>query len=87
MKRDFFNKFRKQEKNISRPLSLQESEWDMIDAYRLFGSAKTGYEISLHSLVREIVFDHINKNIDFIKTQEQWVRESKESKKAAVTET
>ena len=72
MKKSFFNKFQKQGRVINRPLALQEDDWQIIDAYRLYGAAKAGYEIPLKALLREVIFSHIDSDRGFKKDEEKW---------------
>ena len=73
MKKKFFEKFRGPEKKISRSISIDQSDWNNIDAYRLYGASSSGNEIQLNWLVREIVMQHIEKDKDFWNNKEQWI--------------
>lgn len=83
MKKEFFASFKKQEKSVSKSISLEKSDWLLFDAYKLYGAAKTGYEIPQHELLREMIFRQINNDKEFTKTKDRWVKQLKEIEEVA----
>ena len=73
MKKDFFNKFPKQENLVIKQISLSERDWKRIEAYRLYGTAKAETEIPTKLLLRELVMDNIEKDRAFRKEEEKWL--------------
>lgn len=64
-KKTFFDRFARQDKNVSRSLSLPQGDWDLIEAYRMFGESRLGFEISLNTLIHELVVNQISSDRDF----------------------
>lgn len=73
MKKSFFGRFAPQERTQNKSLSMHSSDWQVVEAYRLFGSDSAGYEIPLQRMVREILLNHITHDRDFMKTKGKWI--------------
>lgn len=73
MRQDFFDKYEPQEKAVPRSLSLTESEWRLIDAYRLFGTSKKGREVPLQWILKEAVLSHVQRDRSFFRERDQWL--------------
>ena len=71
-KRSFFNRFAKQEKPVSRSLSLPASDWDLLESYRMHGEDKLGFELSLHTILHELIVNQINGDREFATKAEHW---------------
>ncbi len=82
MKKSFFDTFERQEKKVSRAISLHQNDWDLIDAYRLYGATKTGHEIPAPELIKKIIVSHIKKDPNF--SNDLWLQKAKDIQKAAV---
>jgi hypothetical protein len=63
----FFNKLPKPEKQASKTVTLNESDWQMIESYLKYGEEKVGFSINLNALLREVIIGHIESDRDFSK--------------------
>lgn len=79
MRKTFFKRFEPQEKAVNRSLSMPESDWSVIEAYRLYGASHTGHEIPLQKLMREIILSHIDRDRSFSAVKQQWLAKLKEA--------
>ena len=80
MKKDFFNRFEPQEKAAYKSVSMATSDWDLIEAYRLYGASRAGHEIPFQKLIRELLIGHINADKEFFRNKNDWLQRSAEIK-------
>ena len=73
MRKGFFERFEPQEKAVHKSVSLTESEWRLIEAYKLYGSSRAGHEIPVQRILREIIVAHLQGDRDFVKDQSTWL--------------
>ena len=69
---------------IPRSVSLKKSQWEAIEAYRIWGQDKTKKEVSLKSLIEHILMAHIDsetrsKKVDFNKNDESLKKRAAET--------
>ena len=83
MRQDFFDSFEPQEKTVSRSLSLTESEWRLIDAYRLFGTSKKAREIPLQWILKQAVLSHVQRHKAFFRDRATWLAKLDKVEQAA----
>ncbi len=69
----FFNKLPKPEKQVSKSISLNDSDWQLIEAYRKYGESSVGFNIHLNKIMREVILNHIESDRDFAKVKDQWL--------------
>ena len=60
------DKIEKPSKHKSKSINLSQEDWDMLEAYRQYGSKKRGFDIDLNTLVKQMVDYCIEKDNDFI---------------------
>ena len=73
MRKNFFGRFSPQERTQNKSISMPESDWKKLEAYRLFGSSAAGHEIPLQRMIREILMDHISRDREFSKAKDDWM--------------
>lgn len=83
MKKKFFERFEPQHKAVHKSISLESSEWSLLEAYRFYGTHLRGHEISMQNLIREIITDHIQSHRDFYKDKNQWLKKVEQIEEAA----
>ena len=85
VKKNFFGEFAKHEKKLGKSVQLFKSDWDLLEAYRLYGSNQSDNDISLNELLQKIVTDHINSDREFNKVSSEWLEKTKLIKKSLKT--
>ena len=73
MKKGFFDRFEAGDKTVHKSISMGSSDWKLLEAYKLYGSSKSGHDISIQRLVREIIVGHIKSDREFAKSQGDWL--------------
>ncbi|MBC61415.1 MAG: hypothetical protein CMP11_03080 [Zetaproteobacteria bacterium] len=67
---NLLDKIEKPSKHKGKLINLSEEDWNMLEAYRQYGSKKRGFEINLNTLIKQMVDFSIKKDKDF--NHEEW---------------
>lgn len=79
MSKDFFSSFKRKEKLVTKAIAMKESEWKLVEAYRLFGSSKSRCEIPMKDLLKELIVANINGDREFKGTRDKWLNKIEEN--------
>ncbi len=83
MTKQFFSEFAPQEKTLHKTVSLTESEWRLVEAYRLYGASEAGHEIPIQKLLKKILLKHVQSDRAFVHAQEEWLTKLSDLEKSA----
>lgn len=83
MAKRFFETIEADDKMIHKSISMGAKDWNLVDAYRLYGASQRKKEISVQKIIRKILIDHIKSDREFIKEQGIWCKKLEELQETA----
>jgi hypothetical protein len=83
MAKSFFETIEVEEPMVHKSIAMASNDWNLIEAYLLFGATKRKKKLSLQKIIRKILVKHIEGDREFIKEYEIWSKKLGDLKEAA----